>query len=150
MKWIWIILIIVIVVFGFDYLTGDKQIENQNTYNSYSINGVSIDIEVADTDNERIQGLSGREGLGENEGLLFIFEEEGNHGIWMKDMNFAIDIAWFNKDKKIIYIEKNVTPESYPKVFYPPSLSLYVLETNSGFFESRQITIGDVLETKED
>jgi len=89
--------------------------------------------------------------LAENEGMLFIFENEGYFGIWMKDMNFPIDIAWLDKDKKIISIEKNVDPETYPKVFYAqkndlPILSLYVLETSAGFLGKNNIQIGDFVD----
>jgi hypothetical protein len=115
------------------------------------IENVSLGIEVADSDTERMKGLSGRENLAENKGLLFVFEEEGYWGIWMKDMNFPIDIAWLDKEKKIIHIEKNVSPNTYPKVFYPTNngqqmLSLYILETNAGFFENQKIKIGDQAE----
>ena len=61
----------------------------------------------------------------------------------------AISIA--RKDKKIIYIESNVGPETFPKGFYAERdglslLSLYVLETKAGFFENAKIKIGDSAE----
>jgi uncharacterized membrane protein (UPF0127 family) len=110
------------------------------------INDVTINVGIADTDEKRVQGLSGREKLSENEGLLFVFEKEGYYGFWMKDMNFPIDIIWLDKDKKVIKIESSISPETYPKVFSPSSLSLYVLETNSGFAQKSKIKIGDLAE----
>jgi uncharacterized membrane protein (UPF0127 family) len=101
-------------------------------------------VEIADTDAERTLGLSGRESLAENNGLLFVFETEGYHGIWMKEMNFPIDIAWLDKNKKIIHLEHNVAPETYPKVFNPPTPDLFVLETNAGFFQKFDIKAGDI------
>jgi len=153
MKWIWIILIMA-GMFGFGYLFENKETkiaDMQNLAGTNKIRGVPIDIEIADTDKERIKGLSGRKNLEENEGLLFVFDTEGYHGIWMKDMNFNIDIAWLDKNKKIIHIEKNVSPKTYPKVFYAfeeekPILSLYVLETKSDFFEKANIKVGDLFE----
>lgn len=105
---------------------------------------------VAKTNDERIRGLSGRESLENNEALLFVFDKEDNYGIWMKDMNFSIDIAWLDKNKKIIYIENNVSPETFPKTFYPTnnefdSKTLYVLETNANFFLENNIKVGDFL-----
>ncbi len=105
-----------------------------------------LKVEVADSEAEREQGLSGKKGLGEDEGMLFIFEREGNYSFWMKDMNFPIDIAWISKDKTIVHIEANVSPTSFPRVFAPPKTStpaLYVLETTAGFFEAKKIKIGD-------
>lgn len=106
---------------------------------------------VAKTNDERIRGLSGKESLGYNEALLFVFDKEDNYGIWMKDMNFSIDIAWLDKNKKIIYIENNVSPETFPKTFYPTNnefgvKALYVLETNANFFLENNIKVGDFLD----
>lgn len=110
---------------------------------------VPIDIEIAQTPNQRIRGLSGRASLPAQAGLLFVFDSPGRHGIWMKDMEFAIDIAWLDQDKKIIHLEENISPETFPKVFYPPSEALYVLEVNAGFFATHKIKIGQTLETKD-
>jgi uncharacterized protein len=110
------------------------------------INNTTLNIEVADTDAGRIQGLSGRSGFAENAAMLFVFSQEGNYSFWMKDMNFPIDIAWMDKDKKIIYIENSVSPDTYPKSFGPSAPSMYVLETNAGFFEKYGIKIGDTAE----
>jgi len=112
------------------------------------IRDITLNIEVVDTDAKREKGLSGKLGLAENEGMLFVFDAEGYYGIWMKDMNFPIDIVWLDKDKKIVYIEKNASPDTYPKVFYAqknslPILILYVLETPSGFLVKNNIQIGD-------
>lgn len=110
------------------------------------IGGTILNIGVADTDIKRELGLSGKEGLKDDEGLLFVFDTEGYYGFWMKDMNFPIDIAWLDKNKQIIYIESNVSPTTYPKVFSPSAPSLYVLETKANFFENNKIKIGDVAE----
>lgn len=114
--------------------------------NTLKIGDIVLNIEIADTAEERELGLSGREPLAMNEGLLFVFEKEGKYGFWMKDMNFPIDIVWIDRDKKIIHIESNVSPDSYPKVFYPTLESLFVLETRAGFFEENKIEIGDLTE----
>lgn len=117
------------------------------------INEVNLSIAVADTDAERQQGLSGRTagpgdplglGLGENEALLFIFDRPGYHSFWMKDMNFSIDVAWLDKNKKIVHIENDIGPETYPEAFSSPYQSLYVIETPAGFLENHGIKIGDV------
>lgn len=96
------------------------------------INNTQINIEVADNDLKREKGLSGRVEIAKDEGMLFVFEREDYYGFWMKDMNFPIDIAWLDKNKKIVHIENSVSPETYskkipPKVFKPNSPSLYVL-----------------------
>jgi uncharacterized protein len=135
----------ILLLTSFGFLAGSGGTK-QEAVKSLKIGGVVLNIEVASTDAERQQGLSGRDGLGGNEGMLFIFEKRGYYGFWMKDMKFAIDMAWLDKNKKIIFIRNNVSPDTYPKSFGPSEPSLYVLETNAGFFESNKIKIGDIAE----
>lgn len=106
------------------------------------LNNLPIKAFVADTEAERVQGLSGRNDLNEGEGMLFVFDEPNKYGIWMKNMNFPIDIVWA-EDGKIIYIEKSVSPTSYPKVFYPPSSVRFVLELSAGFCDTHNLKVGD-------
>jgi len=102
-------------------------------------------VEVADDEVERIQGLSNTSYLGDKDGLLFVFEEPGLHGIWMKDMRFPIDIIWFGADMKVVSIEEDVAPETFPEIFLPDEPALYVLEGNAGFVQLHGIEIGDEL-----
>lgn len=150
MKKLIILGVVVVALVLISLLYKGKE-EKENKLQTIKINNTFLNVEIADTNQEKIKGLSGREGLSEDQGMLFVFEEEGSHGIWMKDMNFNIDIAWIDKNKKIIYIEKDVSPSTYPKVFYgsqkeEPLLSLYVLETKANFFEKVGIGIGDLVE----
>jgi uncharacterized membrane protein (UPF0127 family) len=111
-----------------------------------SINEVQLTVDIADEPHERRQGLSGRRSLGDFESMLFIFDEPGYHGIWMKDMQFAIDIIWINEDLEVIYIEHNVHPETYPATFIPPEPARFVLETRAFFADTFKIAPGDRLE----
>ena len=143
-------MVIVLVILGIVFFDKSNEIKEKK-FQTIKINDIFLNVEIADTDKERIKGLSGRKNLEENKGLLFVFDTEGYHGIWMKDMNFNIDIAWLDKNKKIIHIEKNVSPNTYPKVFYSfdkdkPTLDLYVLETNANFFEKADIEVEDLAE----
>ena len=143
-------MVIVLVILGIGFFDKSNEIKEKK-FQTIKINDIFLNVEIADTDKERIKGLSGRKNLEENKGLLFVFDTEGYHGIWMKEMNFNIDIAWLDKNKKIIHIEKNVSPNTYPKVFYSfdkdkPTLDLYVLETNANFFEKADIEVEDLAE----
>jgi len=120
-----------------------KKNQIKMTVKPVRIDNTIIISEIAETEKEQIKGLSDRKSLGEYAGMLFVFDKEDKHNIWMKDMNFSIDIAWLDKNKKIIYIMQNVSPDTYPQSFSSPTNSLYVLETNAGFFEKRNIEVGD-------
>lgn len=154
MKWFLIILAVIILILGFSSLTENQRVEREaeesseqvlQTSKILKISNITLNVEVADTDMERTRGLSGKERLDENDGMLFVFDKEGYYGIWMKDMNFPIDIAWLDKDKKIAHMEENVLPETYPKVFNSPIPSLYVLEVSAEFLGKNNIKIGDLV-----
>ena len=104
----------------------------------------ALQVEVANTKASRELGLSGREKMGDNEGLLFVFDEPGRYGFWMKDMKFALDIIWINQNGVVVDIERKVTPESYneKKTFINKSEAIYVLEINSGLSEKFGLYLG--------
>jgi uncharacterized membrane protein (UPF0127 family) len=103
---------------------------------------ISIPVTVADTEDEREQGLSGTVSLPENTGKLFIFDAPGQYGFWMKDMLFPIDIIWLSHDLLVVDITPNLTPDTYPQGFYPHTDAQFVLEVNSGFASRFNIEIG--------
>lgn len=102
-------------------------------------------LEVVRTETERQQGLSGRERLNENGGMLFIFDEAGTHCLWMKDMRFKIDMVWLDGDKRVVDIQEVVATESYPESFCPDGPAKYVIELNAGAAHQAEIAIGSEL-----
>ncbi len=110
---------------------------------SIMIGSSTVEASIADSLSERIKGLSGTPFLPENVVKLFVFGALGNHSIWMKDMNYAIDIMWLSEEGEIIHIEKDVSPDSYPESFSAPKPSWFVLEASAGFSEDNNIEVGD-------
>ncbi len=102
----------------------------------------ALTAEVVSTKSSRAQGLSGRTKMKDNEGMLFIFDAPGKYGFWMKDMLFALDIVWINNNGVVVSIERNVTPESYPKAFINHVDANYVLEINAGLSEKFGLYLG--------
>ncbi|MCC6290679.1 DUF192 domain-containing protein [Candidatus Nomurabacteria bacterium] len=94
------------------------------------LDGKKIDLELAQTPEEMTRGLSGREGLPEDSGMLFVYPEDTVPAFWMKDMRFPIDIIWLDKNWMVVGIEKNLLPSTYPQTFSPPKPIRYVLEKN--------------------
>lgn len=105
-----------------------------------------IVAEVVDTPASRELGLSGRTGLKKDEGMLFIFDKPGKYGFWMKDMLFSIDMVWVSEDGLVVNVERNVTPESYPKAFINTIDAKYVLEVDKGSAATYGMYIGSKVE----
>lgn len=108
-----------------------------------TIGSTTIKAEIADTDAAQEKGLSGRFSLPEGQGMLFVFDEPGAWGIWMKDMNFPIDIVFVDEAGGVVSVEKNISPDTYqqnpPKIFYPPLAVKYVLELPAGYADAHDI-----------
>ncbi|MDQ3093658.1 MAG: DUF192 domain-containing protein [bacterium] len=105
--------------------------------------GNKIAVVVVDNEAERIQGLSGRDSLARDEGMLFIFEnEDTKRCFWMKDMKFSIDIIWIDSSKRVVDVKQGAMPASYPENYCARGASRYVLEVPSGQAAERGFVIG--------
>lgn len=108
----------------------------------------TLSIEIADSDAERMQGLSGREPLPDNHAMLFVFPQPVRGSFWMKDMKFALDVIWV-KDNRVVDIDENVPPpaltNNVPEIIYPNSEYTHVIEIKGGWAEQHKIAIGDVV-----
>lgn len=107
------------------------------------IASTTVDASVADSLSERIQGLSDTPFLPDHVVKLFVFGAEGSHSIWMKDMNYAIDILWLDEDGLVVHVEENISPDTYPESFASPTPAWYVVEANAGFVEKNGVKLGD-------
>lgn len=103
-------------------------------------------LEIVDDDKSRALGLSGREYLASGSGMLFVFDSPDRQCFWMKDMKFPLDIVWLNSDKQVVYLQENVSPDSYPHNFCSDDLAQYVIELNAGQAREFGITLGQTLE----
>jgi hypothetical protein len=114
--------------------------------NEVVINDKTIKAEIANNPYSRYRGLSGREELCADCGMLFVFPQKANETFVMRNMKFALDIIWIS-DNEIIKIDKNLVPEgAIPKNFYSSGESVdYVLEVNGGFADGNNIKAGDLV-----
>lgn len=118
-------------------------VDQKPRYGVVIIDGKELRVEVANTSKKRIRGLAERENMGDISGMLFDFPVFGKHGIWMKDMNFPIDIVWLN-NAKIVDISPNVSPElGTDFIFYPRENANYVLELPANFTKENDLQIGE-------
>jgi uncharacterized membrane protein (UPF0127 family) len=107
-----------------------------------TIGTATVVLEIADTPEALHRGLSGRNSLAEDHGLLFVFPTPDRYGFWMPDMHFAIDIIWLDDKLRVVYIKNDATPDTYPEVFKPDTPARYVLEVPAGYAASHGIVVG--------
>lgn len=114
----------------------------------YFPNGKAIVAELAQSDEERQRGLMFREEIRPDQGMLFIFEEEGYYSFWMKNTRISLDILWLDGEKRIVHIEENVPPcPQDPCPSYMPKIpALYVLELKSGSAKANQLKLYEKLD----
>jgi len=157
LRLIFIFIIICFVVIGGWFFIQQKQ--NQcnistsvtdsfiQSEHSLKINNIKINVEVVDTDEKRKKGLSGRSGLAENQGMLFVFDQSRFYPFWMKEMLFSIDVVWINSDEEVVFIKKDVQPciDEDCQLITPDKKAKYVLEIKAGIADKINIKIGDKL-----
>ena len=111
-----------------------------------SAKSVTLQVEVADTAASRAQGLMNRPRLAENAGMLFIFDEPGNWGFWMKNTLIPLSIAFIGEDWRIVDIvdmDVAANPKDGPFPIYESRKPFkYALEVNQGFFRRKSLGIG--------
>ena len=134
-----IALVTILVTVGWIFYSSYKSVQTA----SAQIGGQQFSLEVANTDSAREKGLSERDGLAKNTGMLFVFDTPGDWRMWMVQMRFPIDIAWLDENKKIVHIKYNATPAEYPEVYKADVPTKYVIEVPSGTFTSLNVQEGD-------
>ena len=130
------------LVILFSYRTQSSSYESLS---SGEFGGVSLRVEFATTTVARERGLSGRENIPDDYGILFVFPKDGYYGFWMKDTLVPLDIFWLDDKGHVVFIAQDVATSTYPNVFYPSAPARYVLETAAGFARRYTIATGTLL-----
>lgn len=93
---------------------------------------------------EQEVGLSKRQSMPDNAGMLFIFPQEVNVPFWMKDTYIALSIAFIAASGEIVEIQ-DMQPLS--ETYHQPEKNfLYALEVNLGWFARNGVKAGDRVE----
>lgn len=119
-----------------------------NYAQALEVGAQTLNVDIARDTKSMEQGLSGRQAMAENQGMLFDFGGENLPGFWMKDMKFNLDFIWIDKNK-IIGITPDVpapspgVADSSLRLYSPPSPVNWVLEVNAGWTQKNKIKVGD-------
>jgi uncharacterized membrane protein (UPF0127 family) len=129
-----------------------EEIQKDPRYNrEISIGEAKLLVQIVRTPAELNKGLSGREKLAEENGMLFVYDGPQKVNFWMPDMNFPLDIIFLSSNE-VVYIEPNVpnpakdTPKEELEIYSPNMPVDMALETVAGWTEKNGVEVGSVLE----
>lgn len=147
---IFALILIVLVVIAFFTFGNIKQATTGGK--TANINGHTIKLEIADQPNEQMKGLSNRNSLADDVGMLFTFPQAGYQQFWMKDMKFPLDIIYLNGEK-VVTIYDSIPAFNQVGNTKTPNLTIYtptdpannVLEINAGLAKKYDLKVGDTV-----
>lgn len=129
-------------------------ISANNTLESLQVGEAPLlSVEIVERSQDQARGLSNRDSLAENTGMLFVYDEAQYRTFWMKEMNFSIDILWIEQGV-VVGITPDVpapepgTIETELALYDSPRPVDWVLEVNAGWSAEHGIGIGDVVEIR--
>lgn len=111
------------------------------------INSNSINVQVAETSDQHEKGLMFRTHLKNDEGMLFVFDNESVRTFWMKNTFVPLSIAFLNAKKEIIDIQ-DMNPaisemQNDLPIYKSSGPARYALEMSQGWFRKKNVKIGD-------
>jgi len=117
------------------------------------IDDIILSVKIADTEANMARGLMFEEQLPYDEGMLFVFDKPETRSMWMLNMQFNLDVIWFDGNGNVVSIDKNVPPcMSTIEIFacqengVSSDNTQYVLEVTAGFVDEFGITKDSKLE----
>jgi hypothetical protein len=136
--------IVLPVLFSFLFLTVVLPSIAGSITGFVEIRGNHIEVEIADTSEKAMLGLSHRSKLPDRQGMFFMFPDKADRTFWMKDMSFDLDIIWIDDDR-VVKIDRYAKAEgAFPSRVYSSVIPVNrVLEINAGLSDRWGIRAGD-------
>jgi uncharacterized protein len=139
---------VIIGVVGVLTIPADSKLaDTKFSKGTVKLDDVMLDVQVAETDSQKTRGLMFQNELPYNQGMIFVFDDEQVVPMWMPNMQFPLDMIWFDKGGNVVHIEKNVPPCKSPIETATCTVengggekAKYVLEVSAGFVDKFKIT----------
>ncbi len=103
----------------------------------------SATVELAETQSERYTGLSEHESLGDDEGMLFVYDQEGHHTYVMRSMSFPIDIVYIGANGRITRIHHAPVEADNEDLTGYEGVGKWVLEVPYNWTTEHGVEVGD-------
>jgi uncharacterized membrane protein (UPF0127 family) len=106
--------------------------------------GLSLQVEIAETEKQRAQGLMYRPFLASNKGILFVFDLVGIQRVWMRNTLIALDVVFMSEEGVVVSIVQGLKPckQEPCKVYDSNKTAKYMLEVNAGMIEKADVFVG--------
>ena len=138
---------VIIGVVGIFSIPSDSKLESvELTIGTIKVDDLVLEVQIADTEPRRVRGLMFQDQLPYDKGMIFVFNEPGIYSLWMLNMQFSLDMIWFDENVNIVHIEQNVPPcKTATEIMacqsiIPSGEAVYILEVTSGFIKEFNIT----------
>ncbi len=142
-----LIIALTLLIVGFVYFViNGGYLNNAKEQSMVMIRGHAIKIETVKDEKAKALGLSRRQSLCGDCGMLFVFDKPGKYSFWMKDMQFALDLLWI-RDGRVVFMKKNVPPD-FAATITPTENANQVLEINAETVDGFGIKVGDKVKLK--
>ena len=110
---------------------------------SIDLNNYLDEIEIANTFELRKKGLMNIKNISDDYGMFFAWDYTKTQCMWMKNTPAELNVAFINKDGKIIEIH-HMEPFSEESVCSSKPV-LYALEVKKNWFKHNKIEVGDII-----
>jgi len=144
---------VIIGIVGVLSIPSDSKLESvEFPRGMVKVDDVVLEVQIADTEPRRVRGLMFQNQLPYDEGMIFVFNESGVYSLWMLNMQFSLDMIWFDGEGNIVHIEQEIPPcKSATEIMacqsiVPSGEAKYILEVTSGFVQKFGITKESKLE----
>jgi len=138
---------VIVGIMGILSIPSDSKLESvEFPIGTIKVDETVLEVQVADTEPRRVRGLMFQDQLPYDKGMIFVFNESGVYSLWMLNMQFSLDMIWFDENGDIVHIEKNIPPCKTPteimacQSIIPSGEAKYILEVSSGFIDQFNIT----------
>ncbi len=106
------------------------------------INEYRVTVELAFSEQEKSCGLSFRDALPEDHGMLFLFSKEQSLTFWMKDTRIPLSIAFLGENGTILNILE-MQPMDSETLYSSAAPARYALEMPANWFADHKVKPGD-------
>lgn len=134
------LIVIGLVLVAYSRMSGDDTKEDGSKLR-VQIGAAEAVLENPQTLQERTRGLGQIDSIGENEGMVFIFDDPARHVFVMNEMKFSLDFIFVFEDK-VVDMAQNVPADFDGKIIGEADYDK-VIELNAGWTEKNGVGLGD-------